>query len=187
MLKHEVAAVKSVWTRIANLRQHSADLLAPQMRTRVLAFVHECEDKYVTLDDGSEIPLDVRVFETLRTDDLQAIYFEQGTSKARTALWSWHGYGLAIDVISRQFEWFGGEAAKTRWPSAGVRNRVGHKWFTAVATIAKRHGLKWGGDWTTVDLPHLYFGTLRATPSDVARKAIARGGKEEVWRLVGAA
>lgn len=190
--KLALAASETVWQRIARLRVNSLDVLAPQMRTRVLATLHECEGRGAKLDDGSGIALDVVVHETLRTDELQRIYYEQGASKAPTARYSWHAYGLAVDVISRQYEWFTGGAAKERWPDAVKCERAGNKWFAAVAEIAKRHGLKWGGDWRSLkDYPHLYFGNCKDSPSEVSRSTVAQYndpavGRAAVWKLVGA-
>lgn len=187
MLKHEVAKIESIWTIISRLRNRDIDALAPLMRTAVQATQHECEGIVIQVW-GGPIPLDMRVFETLRPNELQAIYYSQGTSKAKDVWGSWHGYGLAIDFISKQYEWFNNQAAKARWPNPKDRNNASYAWFDAVADIAKRNGLKWGGDWKYVDLPHLYWGKCAASPSQISRDIVAKTGKiESVWKLVGAA
>ena len=52
-------------------------------------------------------------------------------------LYSWRGYGLAVDVISKAQHWAAPES-----------------WFRQLAAVFKKHGCSWGGDWTQRDLPH---------------------------------
>ena len=87
---------------------------------------------------------------------------------ASTARHSWHFYGLAVDVISR----------RTQWDDPAF--------FRAIAVHLKAAGLDWGGDWSTPDLPHFHWGTLKASPSARARELYATGGREALWREVGA-
>lgn len=152
--------------------QPSRDLgeLAPQFRRAVKAALSDCHL------DG----IDAMVFEAHRSAELQALYYARGRTKippartvtnARSNLYSWHGYGLAVDVISQAHYWSPPEP----------------QWWARMATIFKRHGCDWGGDWRQVDLPHIQYGTLKASPSDLARKLLASGGVEAVWRAVGAA
>ena len=56
-----------------------------------------------------------------------------------------------------------------------------------VAEIAKGHGLKWGGDWSSPDLPHFQWGRCKASPSDEARRILREQGMPAVWRAVSAA
>src|SRR5688500_11319029 len=97
--------------------------LAPGFRRAVTAALAECNDATNTLD--------AIVFETYRSNDLQAIYFQRGRSvippatpvtNAQNNLFSWHGYGLAVDVIHRTKHWSAGD-----------------QWFERVATIFKKH------------------------------------------------
>jgi hypothetical protein len=201
--KLNLAAKPSVWDRINTLRISSVDYLAPGMRVRQLATVHDCEGQMVALPDGSTIALDMVLHETLRTNELQGIYYEQGATKAKTAEYSWHFFGLATDNISRAFEWFTGSAAKALWPDETLRERCAYAWFSRMAAIAERNGLKAGLRWRSPDAPHLYFGTLKDTPSDLSRTtyhgafnraraggaddaAAALAGRQAVWRIVGA-
>lgn len=146
--------------------------------------LEDCAPKFAqavrdTIDDCHLHGLDAMVFETVRSNDLAKIYFKRGrpptdeyptpVTNAPDASWSWHGYGLACDIISQSREW-----------SAGV------DWFRRMGAIAKRHGLDWGGDWPHPDYPHVQFGTLRPSPSTVGRTLYAQGQIEEVWRIVGA-
>lgn len=123
--------------------------------------------------------LDVYVFETYRSLELQKLYYARGrtikppmkpVTKAKSNLYSWHGYGLAVDVISEKHGWK---------PPDG--------WWTRVAAIFKKHGCDWGGDWKMRDLPHFQWGRCKASPSYRARQILAAEGMSGVWREVGAA
>lgn len=145
-------------------------LLAPVFRKAVEAAIEEC--------NGPHNRLDAYVFETYRSSELQAMYYMRGrtvrppekpVTNAINNLYSWHGYGLAVDVIHKTKRWSMEEA-----------------WFRQVAEIFKRHGCKWGGDWKARDLPHFQWGLCRASPSDRARELMRTGGVRSVWEAVGA-
>jgi peptidoglycan L-alanyl-D-glutamate endopeptidase CwlK len=145
-------------------------LLAPAFRRAVEAAIAECND--------ATNQLDAIVFETYRSTELQAIYFQRGRSvipptkpvtNAQSNLFSWHGYGLAVDVIHRTKHW-----------------DVADTWFEHVSVIFKKHGCKWGGDWTMRDLPHFQWGLCKASPSDRARELMRTGGVLAVWEAAGA-
>jgi peptidoglycan L-alanyl-D-glutamate endopeptidase CwlK len=111
--------------------------LAPGFRKAVEAAMAEC----------TALGLDAMVYETYRSSALQALYYQRGrtvrppdapVTNARTNLYSWHGYGLAVDVIHRAQRW---EAPLD--------------WFREVSEVFKKYSCKWGGDWTSPDLPHL--------------------------------
>lgn len=147
------------------------ETLAPRFRQAVEAAVAECRS----------LGLRVYVFETYRSPELQREYFARGrtvkpperpVTNAASNLYSWHGYGLAVDVIEETHGWS---------PPTGER------WFERVAEVFKRHGLKWGGDWRARDLPHFQWGRCKPSPSDRARELLAEGGFERVWREVDAA
>jgi D-alanyl-D-alanine carboxypeptidase len=144
-------------------------LLAPKMREAVDATLAECHAR----------GLDAVVHETYREHATAVAYYKRGRTQipptgtvtnAPDETWSWHGYKLAADIIS----------AKDGWNKP-------HGWFAMVGEIAKAHGLKWGGDWTHPDLPHVQWGKCKATPSDEARRILRESGMEAVWRAVGAA
>lgn len=148
--------------------QRSLGLLAPKMREAVEAGVAECQ----------RLALNVEVYETYRSDALQKVYYARGrtvrppdytVTNARSNLDSWHGLGLAIDVIH----------AKKRWSMPA-------SWFRAVAAVLIRYNLDWGGEWSSPDYPHFQWGYCRRSPSQRARDLYARGGLEAVWREVGA-
>ena len=146
-------------------------LLAPRFRTAVEAAIATCRNA----------GLDAFVYEGYRTPALQAIYYARGrtvipptrtVTNAPTNLFSWHGYSLAVDVISQSRFW---EPAE------------GDRWFAKVAEIFKAHDCKWGGDWRNVDLPHFQWAHCRPSPSDYARHLIQTRGIGAVWTVVGAA
>jgi hypothetical protein len=146
-------------------------LLAPRFREAVEAALAECHAN----------GLDARVWEGYRSTALQAVYYARGrtvippkstVTNARTSLFSWHGYGLAVDVVSTKDFWEPPE---------------GEAWFRKVAEIFKRHNCNWGGDWTHPDTPHFQWHRCKPSPSDRARMLIANEGLQAVWREVGAA
>jgi D-alanyl-D-alanine carboxypeptidase len=150
---------------------NNPELLAPAFRAAVEAAIAECNSEPNSLD--------AMVYETYRSNELQVVYFARGRSvipptapvtNAMNNLFSWHGYGLAVDVIHRTKHW-----------------NAGDQWFRKVAEIFKKHGCKWGGDWTKPDLPHFQWGLCRASPSPQARELMRTGGVLAVWEAVGAA
>ena len=144
-------------------------LLAPRFQTAVQDAITEC------VQEG----LDAFVYEAHRSAELQALYYARGrtiippnwpVTNARDNLHSWHGYGLAVDVISRARGWSAGEA-----------------WFARVAEIFGAHRCRWGGEWKMRDLPHFQWGRCKPSPSDVARQIYRTEGLKAVWVKVGAA
>ena len=152
-----------------------ADLskLAPKFREAIEAALAECIAKgYLA-----------KVFEALRSQERQSHLYAQGRSRpgqkvtnASTNLTSWHGYGLAADVIHRTKGW-----------APGNNDRETTAWFTAVAAIFKKHGCAWGGDWSSPDMPHVQWGQMPASPAVTHREMKTRFGNEAVWKYVGAA
>lgn len=127
------------------------------------------------------------VFETLRTNERQAFLYGFGrdyddgrgtVTQSATAHDTWHGYGLAVDIICMRRKW---SAAPDFWHVLG--------------TSARRHGLVWGGDWngdwsisdeSFVDRPHIQWGAMRRSPSSKAVELKKSGGLIEVWNAVSA-
>jgi peptidoglycan L-alanyl-D-glutamate endopeptidase CwlK len=145
-------------------------LLAPAFARAVAAAIAECND--------ATNQLSAMVYETYRSPELQALYYQRGRSvkpplepvtNAQNNLYSWHGYGLAVDVIHRTKEW-----------------DVPDSWFANVSVVFKKYGCKWGGDWTKPDRPHFQWGLCKASPSDRARELMSTGGVLAVWEAVGA-
>lgn len=193
VLKPSLNAQPDVWTRIQQLRQRDPSLLAPKFRDALEAALAECARTtvVVTLAGGAfPLALDALCFETLRTDELQAIYYQQHVTNAATARHSWHFYGLAADIISARYEWFDGGAAKAHWPSSSDRAAVRAAWFRGMGAIAIAHGLDWGGTWHQPDLPHIQWGKCFDSPQGAPGIYDHAGGGDAgrlaVWRAVGA-
>lgn len=148
--------------------QRTLDGLAPKFRAALEATLKQCHRE----------GLDAVIFETIRSDALAKVYYDRGrpptaeypspVTNAPDASRTWHGYGLAADIISATREWDAGDA-----------------WFEKMGRIAKENGLDWGGDWRQRDLPHVQFGTLKPAPSETAR-ALYPANITAVWSLVGA-
>ncbi len=143
--------------------------LAPRFQEAVIAALADCRA------DG----LDAFVYEAMRSNELQELYYRRGrpptpeyprpVTNARSNLYSWHGFGLAVDVISEAHHW------DRPW-----------QWFVHVAAHFSAHGCKWGGAWTNPDPPHMQWGLCKPSPSDRARELLALGGIPAVWDAVGA-
>ena len=123
--------------------------------------------------------LNAMAFETLRTPERQAFLYGFGRSyddgrgkvtNARTNLNSWHGFGLAVDVVEKD---------NTPWAvPVGFWNKIGD--------AAKKHGLSWGGKWAKPDLPHVQWGKCPASPTPLDIALAQEQGIEAVQRKYGA-
>jgi peptidoglycan L-alanyl-D-glutamate endopeptidase CwlK len=142
--------------------------LAPAFRDAVERAIADCHAR----------GLDAYVYEAYRSPELQALYYARGrtvvpptkpVTYAATNLQSWHGYGLAVDVISRSSDW--------NRPDA---------WFAQVAESFAKFGCRWGGEWKERDLPHFQWGACKPSPSDAARAIVSVSGLQAVWNEVGA-
>lgn len=142
--------------------------LAPKFRAAVEEAIAECNER----------GLDAMVYEAYRSPELQAAYYARGRTEvppnstvtnAKSNLYSWHGYGLAVDVISASKGWNESE-----------------DWFAKVAEGFRQRGCRWGGEWKMKDLPHFQWGLCKPSPSDRARDLMAMGGMVSVWEAVGA-
>lgn len=87
----------------------------------------------------------VRIVEGYRSMERQAELYAQGRTKPGNIVTnakpgeSFHNYGVAVDFVFRKE---GYNASDTLWKTLG--------------TIGKKHGFKWGGDWSKFkDKPHL--------------------------------
>jgi hypothetical protein len=112
---------------------------------------------------------DAVIYETLRSRQLAELYYELGVSKAKNELYSYHGYGLAFDVISKSRGW-------DVWEDPD--------WYEPVVATYKAHGLRWGGDWKSFpDRPHMQWHCdgMHESPSENARALLASGGLAAVW------
>lgn len=153
-------------------------VLAPKFRSAVER----------VLDTMRGLGHDTLVFETLRTHQRQAFLYGFGrdyddgrgvVTYSADADETWHGYGLAVDIICRRTLW-GADVA----------------FWDALGRACQRERLTWGGDWngdgrtedeTFPDRPHVQWGPpMRRSPSPRASRLMATGGPPAVWREVGA-
>lgn len=169
------------------------DKLAPKFHLAIAQCLEKCHAAGV----------DAVVYEAYRSNELQQLYYRRGrpptpewphpVTNAPDNTFSWHGYGLAVDIISQKDRWFAPDPklmlTMTPLVQAAYRSqraREGERWFALMAQICKECGCDWGGDWSHPDPPHIQYGTLKASPSDRARQLLRQGGMEAVWRAVGA-
>lgn len=133
------------------------------------------------LDAMRQAGFDPIIFETIRTPERQRYLYGFGrayddgrgtVTNSIDAEHTWHGFGLAADIISKAHEW---AAPESFWHALGVALRD--------------EGLAWGGDWPRFkDLPHAQWGEpMRRSPSARAVELIRMGGLEAVWEEVHAA
>jgi peptidoglycan L-alanyl-D-glutamate endopeptidase CwlK len=144
-------------------------LLAPKLRDRFEQAMADCHRN----------GLRAVFYEGYRSPELQAHYFSLGrtvippistVTNMKTNLESWHGYGLAVDVIHLLRGWDAGE-----------------KWFQEIAAIFKAHEFSWGGGWKVKDLPHFQWGTCPERPTAETRELLQTEGIDAVWKAFGAA
>ena len=151
-------------------RLSAVEHLAPRFRAALLQVLDELRTEHWP-------PL---VFETLRTDARQAYLWGFGrtysdgrgiVTYSRDADETWHGFGLAADVVHARAYW-----------------QAPHEFWTALGAAARRCGLTWGGDWPGfTDRPHLQWGApTRRSPSPRAARLRESGGLPAVWAEVGA-
>jgi peptidoglycan L-alanyl-D-glutamate endopeptidase CwlK len=148
-------------------------VLAPKFRAAVEGALKECNERGV----------DAVVFESLRSNETQQEYYKRGVTKAKTAEAGWHGYGLAVDVISKKHGW-------DVYPERNSKGKLvggDPEWYKVVVEVFKSHGLDWGGDWQSIfDAPHWQWGKCRSTPGPTSRNLFRKGKYKDVWPLVGA-
>jgi len=152
--------------------------LAPRFRAAV----------ETVLDEMTTAHWPARVIETLRHDARQRFLYGFGRSyddgrgivtHSQTADETWHGFGLAVDIVHGRQLW----AAPTEF-------------WQALGAAAARLKLTWGGDWNAngipdehfLDRPHLQWGPpMRRSPSPRAARIVAERGLTALWKEVGAA
>lgn len=155
---HMIEGAASVMRVVSGL-----EYLAPKFEQAVKAAIAECD----------ALGLDAMVYETYRSDPLAKAYYAKGrtapgsiVTNAKDNLRSWHGFGLAVDVIHRVKRW---DAPASWWP--------------AMAAAFKAHGCAWGGDWHSFkDLPHLQWALCPGSPDEEDRRLLReQGGLLAVW------
>lgn len=149
--------------------QRSLDLCAPRFADAVRAMLTQ-------LVGGRE----ETAFETLRTEDRQAFLYGFGrdyddgrgiVTNANTALFSWHGFGLACDVVEKD---------ATPWDAPAT-------FWEALGNAAEANGLVWGGRWHKPDRPHVQWARCPVSPTQEDRDMFAAEGMQAVWERYGAA
>lgn len=128
-----------------------------------------------------------KIFETTRTDARQRYLhgfgrlYDDGRGTVTYSLSAddtWHGFGLAADIIS----------VKGNWNDP--------PFFKNLMVCANRHGCTSGADWNKngssederfKDWPHVQFGPLRRSPSPTAARIASERGLHGLWVFVGAA
>jgi hypothetical protein len=160
-------ALKTTHADARKLVRNNLDELAPRFRAAVRRALEDC--------GASGFP--VKVYEALRTNELAKMYFDLGVSKAKNGFRTWHFYGLAVDIIHPVHGW-------DWWES---QDEQAVNWRTNVVRTFKMHGMDWGGDWQSFrDRPHFQWGLCKASPSQKSIDLVSSGGREAVWKAVGA-
>lgn len=89
----------------------------------------------------------IYISEGFRTAKRQDDYYSRGRTTGgkiitnAKGLQSYHNYGLAFDVIFKDYAWSP--------PSS--------RWWASLGREGKKLGLEWGGDWTFKDYPHFEY------------------------------
>jgi hypothetical protein len=154
------------------------DVLAPRFRTAL-------ERVLMTLTGIGLTPM---VVETLRTSARQQHLYGFGrthddgrgiVTHSRDADETWHGFGLAADVV----------CARTLYAAPP-------EFWAALGRACARERLTWGGDWNGdgssaderfLDRPHIQWGPpMRRSPSPRAARLVELGGMAALWKEVGA-
>ncbi|MCX8698088.1 M15 family metallopeptidase, partial [Gilliamella sp. B3000] len=121
------------WDKVTNSR---IALLHPKIRQIAVNFINEVE---------KEFGIQLRVTTGLRTIEEQNRLYEQGrTTSGNIVTWvkggySYHNYGLAIDVIEMKNN-------NVNWDESVLKK---------ISPVGIRNGFSWGGDWEKQkDYPH---------------------------------
>jgi hypothetical protein len=163
---HASAADVAYYATVDRLRENDPECLWPPMAARVAS----------AIADATAEGFDVERFETCRSRELAELYFQRGVSKAPTEEHSYHGMGLAVDVISLARNW-------NVYPSASG-DGGDPVWVAGVCASFRAYGLAWGGDWTTFkDWPHWQPAGLPAMVPFAFISAYRRGGRPAVWAI----
>ena len=186
---------EDVWARIARLRIKDVDLLAPVIKHSVLQGLSALGTQTASIQYMGEthtISLKTKVVETLRVQELQEIYFQQKTSKVSDVMRGSHAYGIAVDLISEEYDWFTGKAAAERWPDRKVREAISLLWYRRLAAVVTADNvMAWGGLWKKFpDSPHFQSARTPVSPNHAMREAYLKAGgglagRQAVWSMFG--
>lgn len=117
-------------------------LLEPNTRAAVQAII----------TDAKQLGIALMVFETYRSKERQTALFDQGASTLKNV--GVHHYGLACDLVKDihgQPSWKGD--------------------FNFLGTLARQHGLVWGGTWGQPDRPHSFVDSDHVQRITLGRQA----------------
>jgi peptidoglycan LD-endopeptidase CwlK len=96
----------------------------------------------------------------IRTLAEQEALYAQGRTKPgkivtnAKAGWSYHNYGLAVDIVMIHDKDGNGSYETASWDQTIDLDGDGISDWQEVVTIFKAHGWAWGGDWKFKDAPH---------------------------------
>jgi hypothetical protein len=168
MANNGVLQGQPLWNEITHLRETDEACLAPGFRAAIDVGLIRCNAAGIA----------VKIEETCRCQQLQDIYFSQGTTHAQSALRAWHIYGLAVDLVHPDRGW-------DLFPGGPAYNQ---EWCDGLVKAMKMGGaLAWGGDWQHFkDWPHFQHLKCKPTPSDEAVRLYMAAGKQAVWAAVAA-
>src|SRR5271170_5821746 len=117
-------------------------LLEPITRASVLGII----------TDAESLGVDLMIFETYRSQARQQSLFNQGATQLRQV--GVHHYGLACDLVKN----VGGDPS---WKGD----------FSFLGTLAKNHGLIWGGNWGTPNVKHNFIDAVHVQRCSVSDQA----------------
>ena len=117
-------------------------LLEPITRASVLAII----------TDAESLGVDLMIFETYRSQARQQSLFNQGATQLRQV--GVHHYGLACDLVKN----VGGDPS---WKGD----------FSFLGTLAKNHGLIWGGNWGNPNVKHNFIDAVHVQRCSVSDQA----------------
>lgn len=128
-------------------------LMHPKLRDEVYSI-------YVDIHNELSGKAQCRFTHTLRTFAEQRELYAQGRTKAGKIVtkaregFSYHNYGLAIDIVLLLDRDGDGKFTEVSWDTRGDFDGDGKRDWIEVVQIFKEYGWEWGGDWKFIDMPH---------------------------------
>ena len=142
-----------------------------------LALVHpELSRRIVRL--AQMLAFDLEITQGLRTWTEQGDLYAQGRTQPGNIVthapagYSWHNYGLAVDLVPEDVS-----AGQPDW-------NLSHPAWARMVSVAESLGLVSGAEWhgAELDSPHVQLtGRFPVTPDDEVRQLFRDGGTEAVW------
>ncbi|MNX94403.1 Peptidoglycan L-alanyl-D-glutamate endopeptidase CwlK precursor [compost metagenome] len=154
-----------------SLTDRSLSSLQPTFKAKVERWLNDVKAESNSRS-GALSGIDFVILEMLRTFTRSNELYAQGRTKPgpivtkAKAGQSYHNFGLAVDggpkYRDKAFTWAWDKDSKLM---AAMKR---------VAALAKRHGIEWGGEWTSFrDLPH--FQDAEAPPLAICRQRWPKG------------